>query len=122
MRSIDRSAPPTASFVRDRSPSGTAVPTTPPYHGVSQDFGFYNAAIALLLVLAAIEPTRSGVVMPVAIALNLIHGITHVFRYSELYYGDGTRIPTRPQAFEMRDGLQLLAAATGMVLFFPLER
>ncbi|SRR6266481_3204802 len=94
-------------------------PYDPAYHGVSQDFGFYNGAFALLLVLAAIKPTTSGVAIVVAIALYSIHGITHVFRYFGLYYGEGTPIPTRPQAFEMRDGLQLLAAAIGMVLFFP---
>ena len=27
--------------------------------------------------------------------------------------------PTRPQEFEMRDGLQLIAGALGMLLFFP---
>jgi hypothetical protein len=86
---------------------------------VSQDFGFYNLAFALLLGLAALKPTTSTLVIVVAIALYAIHGVTHTFRYFGLYYGGGTRIPTRPQALEMRDGLQLVAAATGMVLFFP---
>jgi hypothetical protein len=89
----------------------------PAYHGVSQDFGFYNLAFALLLALTALDPTAGTLVIAVGVVLYLVHGVTHVFRYFGLYYGGGTPIPTRPQSLELRDGLQLLAAATGMVLF-----
>ena len=58
-------------------------------------------------------------VIGVAVVLYTVHGVTHILRYFGLYYGGGTPIPTRPQVFELRDGLQLVAAATGMVLFFP---
>ena len=94
-------------------------PYDPAYHGVSQDFGLYNFAVGLLLVLAAVDPRTNADVIGVAILLYVIHGVTHFFRYFGLYYGGGTPIPTRPQAMELRDGLQLMAAATGMALFFP---
>ena len=94
-------------------------PYDPAFHGVMQDFGFYNLAFAALFGLAALDPARSTIVIAVAIAFYTIHGLTHVFRYFGLYYGGGTRILTRPQQFELRDGLTLVAAATGMVLFFP---
>ena len=94
-------------------------PYDPAYHGVSQDFGFYNLAFALLLALAARDPATNARVIAVAVVLYAVHGVTHMLRYVGLYYGGGTSIPTRPRAMEMRDGLQLVAAATGMVLFFP---
>ena len=94
-------------------------PYDPAYHGVSQDCGLYNLAFALLLALAALDPASSARLIAVVVALYAVHGVTHVFRYVGLYYGGGTPIPTRPQSMEMRDGLQLVAAATGMVLFFP---
>lgn len=93
-------------------------PYDPAYHGVSQDFGFYNLAFALLLSLAAVEPTRSTIVIAVAMASYAVHGVTHVFRYFGLYYGGGAPIPTRPQLIELQQGLELLAAAIGMALFF----
>lgn len=91
----------------------------PAYHGVMQDFGFYNFAMALLFATAAIDPVRNIVVLWVAIAFYLIHGMTHILRYLGLYYGGETSIPTRPRHFELRDGLQLIFAVSGMVLFFP---
>src|SRR5262249_30980659 len=51
------------------------------YHGVMQDFGFYNLAIALLLVLCATDPERGRVVLIAPIALYAVHGATHVLRY-----------------------------------------
>ena len=94
-------------------------PYDPAYHGVSQDFGFYNVAVASLFALAALDPKRNTAVLEVGIALYAVHGITHVLRYFGLYYGGGTPIPTRPQQAELRDALTLLAGAIGMVLFFP---
>jgi hypothetical protein len=86
---------------------------------VTQDFGLYNLGFALLFGLAALDPMRTTGVIAVAVALYAIHGATHVFRYFGLYYAGGTPIPTRPQVFEMRDVLQLIAAAIGMFLFSP---
>ena len=94
-------------------------PYDPAYHGVSQDFGFYNLAFALLFTLAAVEPKRSTIVIAVGMASYAAHGVTHVFRYFGLYYGGGEPIPTRPQLIELQKGLELIAAATGMALFFP---
>jgi len=94
-------------------------PFDPAYHGVSQDFGFYNLAFALLFGLAALDPASSTTVIAVAIVFYGIHGVTHVLRYFEVYYGGGTPIPTRSQRVEMAQGLPLVAAATGMLLFFP---
>ena len=94
-------------------------PYDPAYHGVMQDFGFYNLAFALLLVLAAFDPPRYALPIGVVIASYLVHAGTHVLRYFGLYFGGGQPIPTRPRAFELRDGLQLLVPAFGMVLFFP---
>jgi len=90
----------------------------PSYHGVMQDFGFYNLAFTAFLALAALDPMRSARVISVVIAAYAVHGVTHVLRYRGIYYGGGTPIPTRPQRLELRDGLQLLAAAMGMALFF----
>ena len=94
-------------------------PYSPAYHGVVQDFGFYNLTFALLFALAALDPTRGTIVIAAAISLYTIHGLTHIFRCFGLYYGGGTPIPTRPPHFELRDGLTLIAPATGMLLFFP---
>jgi hypothetical protein len=95
-------------------------PYDPAYHGVMQDFGFYNLAFALLLVLAAFDPPRYALAIGVVIASYLVHSATHVLRYFGLYFGGGGPIPTRPRAFELRDGCQLLVPALGMILFFPL--
>lgn len=94
-------------------------PYDPAYHGVSQDFGFYNLTTALLFALAAVDPKRLVGVIVALIALYAGHGVTHIFRYFGLYYGGGGPIPTRTQQAELRDGLTLLASVTGMVLFFP---
>src|SRR5262249_49692438 len=75
------------------------------YHGVMQDFGFYNLTIALLLVLCATDPVRGRVVLFAAVALYAVHGATHVLRYFGCYYGGETRIPSRPRHLELRDAL-----------------
>jgi hypothetical protein len=94
-------------------------PYDPAYHGVMQDFGFYNLAFALLLLLAAFDPPRYAMVIGVVVASYVIHAGTHVLRYFGFYFGGGDPIPTRPKTFELRDGLQLLVPALGMLLFFP---
>ncbi len=87
------------------------------YHGLVQDFGFYNLAMATLFVLGAVDPARNRVVLPVAVLLYGVHGGTHVLRAFGIYYGGETAIPTRRSAHEMRDGLPLLAAVIGLLLF-----
>jgi hypothetical protein len=91
----------------------------PAYHGVVQDFGFYNLAMALLFALAALDPPRHGAVIAAGIVLYAVHGLTHVLRYLGLYYGGETPIATRPRGLELRDALALLGGLAGMVLFFP---
>src|SRR5262245_29529626 len=87
------------------------------YHGLVQDFGFYNLAMATLFVLGAVDPGRNRVVLPVAMLLYGVHGGTHVLRAFGIYYGGERAIATRPPAYEMRDGLPLVAALVGLLLF-----
>jgi hypothetical protein len=94
-------------------------PYEPAFHGVMQDFGFYNLAFAGLLGLSALDPTGNRMALGVILASYVIHALTHVFRYLGIYYGGGHSIPTRPRAFELRDGLQLIVPALGILLFFP---
>lgn len=94
-------------------------PYQPAFHGVMQDFGFYNLAFAALLAAAAVDPASGRVVLGVVVASYLMHALTHILRYLGFYYGGGHPIPTRPRALELRDGLQLIAPALGIVLFFP---
>jgi hypothetical protein len=97
----------------------TGRPYDAAYHGVVQDFGFYNSAVAVLLVLCAIDPAGNCVVLWGAMLLYALHGGTHLLRYLGLYYGGETAIATRPRHFELRDGLPLLVALAALVLFFP---
>lgn len=94
-------------------------PYDPAFHGVMQDFGFYNLAFALLLTLAALDPPNRALLIGVVIASYTVHSATHLLRYLGVYFGGGHPIPTRPNAFELRDGLQLLVPTVGMALFFP---
>lgn len=93
-------------------------PYSPAYHGVTQDFGFYNLGFAALFGAGAADPDAVELVVAVALGVYLAHGLTHVLRYRRLYYGGGTPISTRPQIVELRDGMQLLAAAAGLALLF----
>jgi hypothetical protein len=97
----------------------TGRPYDAAYHGVVQDFGFYNAAVALLLALCAVDPAGNAVVLLGAIALYALHGGTHVLRYLGVYYGGETAVATRPRNLELRDGLPLLVALAGILLFYP---
>lgn len=94
-------------------------PHDPAYHGVLQDAGFNNLALALLLLLAAVDPPGSRQTIGVIVACYLAHAVAHVLRYFGIYFGGGHPIPTRPRAFELRDGLQLAAPILGLLLFFP---
>src|SRR5262245_3807016 len=87
------------------------------YHGLVLDFGFYNLDMATLFVLGAVDPGRNRVVLPVAMLLYGVHGGTHVLRAFGIYYGGERAIATRPPAYEMRDGLPLVAALVGLLLF-----
>ncbi len=106
-------------FRARRMAEPTGRPYDPAYHGVRQDFGFYNLAMALLFVLCAANPERNVVVLPAAILLYAVHGGTHLLRYFGLYYGGETPIPTRPRHFELRDALPLLVALAGILIFYP---
>ena len=106
-------------FRARRMAEPTGRPYDPAYHGVRQDFGFYNLAMALLFVLCAANPERNVVVLPAAILLYAVHGGTHLLRYFGLYYGGETPIPTRPRHFELRDALPLLVALAGVLIFYP---
>ena len=106
-------------FRARRMAAPTGRPYDPAYHGVRQDFGFYNLAMALLFVLCAVNPERNAVVLPAAIVLYAVHGGTHLLRYFGLYYGGETPIPTRPRHLELRDALPLLVALAGILLFYP---
>ena len=106
-------------FRARRMAAPTGRPYDPAYHGVRQDFGFYNLAMALLFVLCAVNPERNAVVLPAAMVLYAVHGGTHLLRYFGLYYGGETPIPTRPRRFELRDALPLLVALAGILLFYP---
>jgi hypothetical protein len=75
--------------------------------------------MALLFGLAALDPRAGTTAIVVGIVLYAVHGGTHVLRWLGLYYGGETQVPTRPRAFELRDGLTLAAGLAGMVLFFP---
>lgn len=106
-------------FRARRMAEPTGRPYDPAYHGVRQDFGFYNLAMALSFLLCAANPERNVVVLPAAILLYAVHGGTHLLRYFGLYYGGETPIPTRPRHFELRDALPLLVAVAGLLLFYP---
>ena len=106
-------------FRARRMAEPTGRPYDPAYHGVRQDFGFYNLAMALLFALCAVNPERNIVVLPAAIVLYAVHGGTHLLRYFGLYYGGEVPVPTRPRHFELRDALPLLVALAGVLIFYP---
>ena len=106
-------------FRARRMAEPTGRPYDPAYHGVRQDFGFYNLAMALLFALCAANPEGNVVVLPAAIVLYAVHGGTHLLRYFGLYYGGEVPVPTRPRHFELRDALPLLVALAGIVIFYP---
>jgi hypothetical protein len=89
------------------------------YHGVMQDFGFYNLALAALFAIAAWQPSRYALVIWVGFGLYVVHGSTHVLRSRGWYYGGERPLATRGRNLELRDALQLLAAAGGLALFYP---
>ena len=87
------------------------------YHGMMQDFGFYNLAIALLCMLTAIDPVVNVAGIWVIMVLYTVHGVTHLLRYFGLFIGGETR--SRPREFESNDALPLIVALAGITLFFP---
>lgn len=89
------------------------------YHGVMQDFGFYNLAMALLLVQCALDPAGGIGILWTAMLLYAVHAATHALRYGGWYYGGEAPIPTRRRGLELRDALQLAVALAGMLSFYP---
>lgn len=89
------------------------------YHGVVQDFGFYNLAVAVMLALCALDPRRNVAVLIGVIILYAVHGGTHLLRSFGRYYGGEAPVATRPRQFELRDGLPLLVALVAVLLFYP---
>jgi hypothetical protein len=76
-------------------------------------FALYNLATSALLVLTATDPARYVHVLEVAIALYAIHGAAHLLRYAGL-------LPRRPdRGIELAQGLPLVSAAVGLLLFHP---
>jgi hypothetical protein len=106
-------------FLARRMAERGGRPYAAAYHGVMQDFGFYNLTMALLLLLCAADPASRLVVLWAAIALYSVHGATHLLRCLGYYYGGETRVPTRPPHLELRDAMQLLVALAGMLVFYP---
>ena len=94
-------------------------PWDPAYHGVMQDFAFYNLAFGLMLAGAAVDPTRATMAVAIVGASYTIHALAHLGRWRGWYFGGGAPLATRPQTLELRDGLQLLAAVVGMAWFRP---
>lgn len=88
-------------------------PDVPAYYGVRQDFALYNGAMSVLLLLTVADPTRYVALVNVAIVLYAIHGATHVLRYLGVLTG---RADT---TLEIKQGLPLLVAALGLLLFHP---
>ncbi len=88
-------------------------PDVPAYYGVRQDFALYNGAISVLLLVVVADPTRYVALVNVAVALYAIHGVTHILRYM------GMLTARAETALEIKQGLPLLVAALGLLLFHP---
>lgn len=81
------------------------------YHELAQDFGFYNFALAALLVVAAVDPLRNAAIIWVSTAMYVVHGVTHVLRHYGFHYGGGAAVATRPRRLDLKQGAMLLVAA-----------
>jgi len=88
-------------------------PELPAFRVTQQDFALYNAAMSALFLMAATDPPRWMPLVNVTTVLYAAHGATHVLRYA----GVLARRPERP--IEIRQGLPLLTAALGLLLFHP---
>ncbi len=86
-------------------------PFHPLHRDAIQDFSFYNLAMALGLMLAALHPLKNSVIIDVYIFLSLIHGTAHVVRFFRGTHPD--------RGAELRQGLPLLVAVLALVLFHP---
>jgi hypothetical protein len=62
-------------------------PFQPAFHGVMQDFGFYNLAFAALLAMAALDPRSHSGLLGVITASYFVHALTHILRYFGFYFG-----------------------------------
>ena len=88
-------------------------PDVPAYYGVRQDFALYNGAMSALLFLTAVDPIRYVAMVNVAVVLYTIHGVTHVLRYV------GVLTSRTDTALEIKQGLPLIVAALGLLMFHP---
>ena len=86
-------------------------PDHPIHRGAIQDFSFYNLAMAVALILAALDPLKNSVVIDVYILLSLIHGGAHMIRFAFVSSSD--------RGAEVRQGLPLFVVALTMILFHP---
>jgi len=86
-------------------------PDHPLHRGTAQDFSFYNLAMAIALLLAALDPVRNSVVINVYVLLSCTHGAAHLIRFARSAWAD--------RGADIRQGLPLLVAALALVLFRP---
>lgn len=86
-------------------------PDHPLHRGAVQDFSFYNLAMAVALLLAALDPVKNSVVISVYVLLSCLHGGAHVIR--------STRVSGSDRGVEIKQGLPLLVVALAMILFRP---
>jgi hypothetical protein len=84
------------------------------HHGAVQDFGFYDLAMAAIVLLVAWRPETYAAILYVVIALYALHGGAHVLRYTGVVAGADPN-----QELDLRQGLPLLVAALGLFLFRP---
>jgi len=84
------------------------------HHGVVQDFGLYDLAMAAILLVVASRPEAYAAILYIVTALYAFHGIVHVLRYKGVVAGADPN-----QELDLRQGLPLLVAALGLFLFRP---
>jgi hypothetical protein len=89
-------------------------PYHPGHHGIVQDFGLYDLAMAAILVCIAIAPQSRSPVLGVVTMLYAVHGLVHLLRSRRLLAG----ADPDPGA-DLRQGLPLLIGALGLLLFRP---
>lgn len=83
-----------------------------PFHRVTtQDFSLYNAAVAIALFCAALDPPANSVIISLYSGLSFFHGAAHLIRSSR------SRGPDR--GAHLRLGLPLVVAALALILLRP---
>ena len=89
-------------------------PYHPGHHGVVQDFGLYDLAMAGILIAIAIAPDAYGPILGIVTALYALHGLAHLLRHEGIIAG----ADPDPGA-DVRQGPPLLVGALGLFLFRP---